>query len=79
MIKENGGFSPHADVENTQNPILKQVYEHVDTGHVIPGQNPDIRVEQWGNTCQLIQKLLAGVSVDGVLRQYDELQQEAIR
>lgn len=79
MIKENGGFSPQTDVKTTQNPILEQVYKNVDTGHVIPGQNPDIRVEQWGNTCQLIQKLLAGAGVDEVLRDYDALQQQAIQ
>lgn len=78
MIKENGGFSPRSDVEETQNPMLAQVYKNVDAGRVIPGQNPDLRVEQWGNTCQLIQELLAGTSVDEVLRQYDELQQKVI-
>ena len=77
MIQENGGFSPRTDVEVTKNPILEQVYENVDSGHVIPGQNPDIQVEQWGNTCQMIQKLLAGAGVDEILQRYDALQQEA--
>jgi len=79
MIQENGGVSPRTDVVVDRNPILEQVYENVDSGHVIPGQNPDIRVEQWGNTCQMIQKLLAGANVDEILKSFDELWQEAIR
>jgi len=78
MVKENGGFATRSDVETTRIPMLEQVYENVDSGHVIPGQNPNIKVEQWGNTCQLIQELLAGTSVDEVLQSYDALQQEAI-
>lgn len=77
MVKEIGGFSPRSDVEADRLPLLTQVYENVDSGRVIPGQNPDIKVEQWGNTCKLIQNLLAGDSVDEVLERYDELQKEA--
>lgn len=77
MLKENGGFSPRSDVKVPRNPMLDQVYANVDSGHVIPGQNPDIKVEQWGNTCKLIQEMLAGSSVDEVLQRYDELQKEA--
>lgn len=78
VVEENGGFPSRSDVQATRIPDLEQVYNNVDEGHVVPGQNPAIKVEQWGNTCKLIQELMAGKSVEEVLQSYDACQQEAI-
>lgn len=77
-LLNSGGFPPRNDIEFERPEILRTVYENVDAGRVIPGSNPDIKIEQWGNTCIMVQALLAGQSVDEVLASYDALQMEQL-
>lgn len=78
MLENNGGFSPRTDVVSDRPAMLERVYENVDAGRVIPGSNPEIRLEQWGTTCVMIQELFAGKSVDEVMDDFDALQQAQI-
>ena len=74
----SGGFPPRTDIEFERPEILQTVYENVDAGRAIPGSNPEISLEQWGNTCIMVQELLDGKSVDQVMADYDALQMEKI-
>lgn len=78
MLKNNGGFSPRTDVIADRPAVLERVYENVDAGRVVPGSNPEIRLEQWGTTCVMIQELFAGKSVDEVMNEFDALQRAQI-
>ena len=75
----SGGFPPRTDIVFERPEILNTVYANVDAGRAIPGSNPEIKVEQWGNTCVMVQELLAGKSVDEVMADYDQLQMELLR
>lgn len=77
IVNENGGIPARKDVEIPKIDELSQVYENMDKNKVIAGQNPKINVEQWGNTCTLIQKLLRGSSVDELMDEFDNLQAES--
>ena len=76
LLEHNGGFSPRTDVVIDRPEILTTVYENVDAGRVIPGSNPEIKLEQWGSTCVMIQELYAGKTVDEVMAEFDALQTE---
>lgn len=76
MLVEGGGFPPRMDVENQRPEVLRTIYENVDAGRAIPGSNPEIHLEQWGTTCEMVQKLFSGVSVDEIMKEFDALQME---
>ena len=76
MLEKSGGFSPRSDVVFERPAILNSVYENVDAGRVIPGSNPEIRLEQWGSTCMMVQQLFDGKSVDEIMAEFDHLQKE---
>lgn len=73
-LLNSGGFPPRTDIEFEKPVILNTVYENVDAGREIPGSNPEIKLEQWGNTCTMVQELFEGKSVDQVMEDYDALQ-----
>ena len=77
-LLNSGGFPSRTDIAFERPEILNIVYENVDAGRAIPGSNPEIKVEQWGNTCTMVQELLSGKSVDEVMADYDTLQMEQI-
>ncbi len=38
-----------------------------------------MKVEQWGNTCQIVRKLLGGATVDECMEAFDKLQEETLK
>ena len=42
------------------------------------GANAGMKVEQWGNTCLIVRKLLNGATVDECMAEFDRLQQESL-
>ncbi len=78
LLENSGGFPPRTDIELKHEDILETAYENVGAGRSIPGSNPEIKLEQWGNTCVMVQELYKGKSVDEVMAAFDALQKEAI-
>ena len=37
-----------------------------------------MKVEQWGNTCLIVRKLLEGADVDECMAEFDRLQEESL-
>ena len=77
-LLQSGGFPPRTDIEFERPDILSIVYGNVEAGRAIPGSNPEIKLEQWGNTCIMVQELLGGKSVEEVMADFDALQMEQI-
>lgn len=50
----------------------------VDSGSYVLATNGNYGVEMWGNTCTIVQHLMAGASVEECLAEFDALQQEAV-
>ena len=42
------------------------------------GSNAGMDVEQWGNTCLIVRRLLAGETVEECMQEFDRLQDEAL-
>ena len=42
------------------------------------GANAGMNLEQWGNTCLVVRKLLEGAAVDECMAEFDRLQAEAL-
>lgn len=78
LLKNSGGFPPRTDITFERPEILATAYENVEAGRSIPGSNPEIKLEQWGSTCDMVQELYKGKSVDEVMAAFDALQKEAI-
>ena len=37
-----------------------------------------MKLEQWGNTCQIVRELMEGASVDASMEKFDRLQEETL-
>ena len=42
------------------------------------GANAGMNLEQWGNTCLVVRKLLNGATVDECMAEFDRLQAEVL-
>ena len=40
--------------------------------------NAGMKLEQWGNTCLIVRKLLEGATVDECMAEFDRLQEETL-
>lgn len=58
-------------------PALKPLNDLVDEGKYVLASNAGMRVEQWGNTCLIVRKLMEGASVDECMAEFDRLQEES--
>ena len=47
-------------------------------GVYVLGSNAGMDVEQWGNTCLIVRRLLAGETVEECMQEFDRLQDEAL-
>lgn len=61
----------------TLKPIAK-LTESVNNGHYVLATNGNYGVELWGNTCNIVQHLMSGSTVEECLAEFDALQQEAL-
>ena len=73
----NKVISPSENVEVECIPALKPLNDLVDEGKYVLASNAGMRVEQWGNTCLIVRKLMEGASVDECMAEYDRLQEES--
>lgn len=73
----NKVISPSENVEVECIPALKPLNDLVDEGKYVLASNAGMRVEQWGNTCLIVRKLMEGASVDECMAEFDRLQEES--
>ena len=71
----NKVISPSKNVEVDCVPALKPLNDKIQQNIYVLGSNAGMNVEQWGNTCLIVRKLLTGASVE----ECDALQQKALQ
>ena len=74
----NKVISPSKNVEVECIPALKPLNNLVNGGTYVLASNAGMRVEQWGNTCLIVRKLLNGASVEECMAEFDKLQEETL-
>lgn len=74
----NQVISPSKNVEVECVPALKPLNDIVNEGKFVLASNAGLKVEQWGNTCLIVRKLLKGASVDECMAEFDRLQEESL-
>ena len=74
----NRVISPSKNVKVECVPALKPLNDRIEEGVYVLGSNAGMNVEQWGNTCLIVQELLAGASVDDCMASFDRLQDAAL-
>lgn len=79
FCEKSGNFPARADVVTTveEEPVLEGFMDEVNEGRMVSATNPSIHMELWGNTCTVVQHLLAGASVDECMDEIDQMQAEA--
>lgn len=75
----NKVISPSKNVEVACKEALKPLNDKVNDGIYVLGSNANMRVEQWGNTCNIVRKLLKGASVDECMAEFDRLQEASLK
>ena len=75
----NRVISPSKNVNVDCVPALKPLNDKIEEGVYVLGSNAGMNVEQWGNTCLIVRKLLSGATVDECMAEVDRLQEEAIK
>ena len=71
-------ISPSKNVEVDCIPALKPLNDKIQENVYVLGSNAGMKVEQWGNTCIIVRKLLGGASVDECMAEFDRLQEESL-
>ena len=74
----NKVISSSKNVEVDCVPALRPLNQRIEEGVYVLGSNASMRVEQWGNTCQIVRQLLGGATVDECMAAFDELQAETL-
>ncbi|MCM1171573.1 MAG: ABC transporter substrate-binding protein [Clostridium sp.] len=74
----NNVISPSKNVEVDFIPALQPLNNLVNSGTYVLASNAGMKVEQWGNTCQIVRMLLNGSSVEECMDEFDKLQEEVI-
>lgn len=79
FCEKSGNFAAREDVEldMEKQPVLEGFMDDINAGRMVSASNPSINMELWGNTCTVVQHLLAGASVDDCMAEIDQLQEEA--
>ena len=75
----NKVISPSKNVEVDCVPALKPLNDKIQQNIYVLGSNAGMNVEQWGNTCLIVSKLLTGASVEECMAEFDALQQKALQ
>lgn len=74
----NKVISPSKNVEVECVPALKPLNDRINENVYVLGSNASMKVEQWGNTCLIVRKLLNGATVDECMAEFDKLQDESL-
>jgi len=74
----NKVISPSKNVEVDCVPALKPLNDRIKENVYVLGANAGMNLEQWGNTCLVVRKLLEGAAVDECMAEFDRLQAEAL-
>ncbi len=75
----NKVISPSKNVEVNCIPALKPLNDLVNEGTYVLASNAGMKVEQWGNTCLIVRKLMEGASVEECMAEFDRLQEESLK
>lgn len=75
----NRVISPSKNVEVECVPALKPLSDRINENVFVLGSNASMKVEQWGNTCLIVRRLLDGASVDACMAEFDKLQEESLK
>ena len=75
----NKVISPSKNVEVECIPALKPLNSLVNDGTYVLATNAGMKMEQWGNTCLIVRKLMEGASVDECMAEFDRLQKESLK
>ncbi|MDE6364683.1 MAG: extracellular solute-binding protein [Lachnospiraceae bacterium] len=73
----NKVISPSKNVSVDCIPALKPLKDKIDENIYVLGSNAGMKLEQWGNTCIIVRKLLNGAAVDECMAEFDRLQEES--
>lgn len=74
----NKVISPSEHVEVEYIPALKPLNDKIKENVYVLGSNAGMKLEQWGNTCQIVRELMEGASVDACMEKFDRLQEETL-
>lgn len=74
----NKVISPSKNVSVDCIPALKPLNDRINENIFVLGSNASMKLEQWGNTCIVVRKLLNGATVDECMAEFDRLQAETI-
>ena len=74
----NRVISPSKNVKVDCVPALRPLNDRIEEGVYVLGSNAGMDVEQWGNTCLIVRRLLAGETVEECMQEFDRLQDEAL-
>ena len=78
FAEKNNVISPSKNVEVEYIDALKPLSDRINEGIYVLGSNANMKVEQWGNICLVVRKLLEGATVDECMAEFDRLQEEAL-
>lgn len=78
FAEKNNVISPSKNVEVKYIDALTPLSSRINEGIYVLGSNANIKVEQWGNICQTVRKLLGGASVDECMAEFDRMQEESL-
>ena len=76
--EKNRVISPSKNVKVDCVPALQPLNDRIEEGVYVLGSNAGMDVEQWGNTCLIVRRLLAGETVEECMQEFDRLQDEAL-
>lgn len=74
----NKVISPSKNVKVDCIPALKPLNDKIEENVYVLGSNAGMKLEQWGNTCLVVRKLLNGATVDECMAEFDKLQEESL-
>lgn len=74
----NKVISPSKNVAVECIPALKPLNDRIQSDVYVLGANANMKLEQWGNTCLIVRKLLGGATVDECMAEFDRLQDEML-
>lgn len=74
----NRVISPSKNVEVDCVDALVPLRDKVNQGTYVLGSNASMKVEQWGNICNVVRDLLKGSSVEQCMKKFDKLQKDSL-
>ncbi len=74
----NKVISPSQNVAVECIPALKPLNDRIQSDVYVLGANANMKLEQWGNTCLIVRKLLGGATVGECMAEFDRLQDETL-